>query len=293
MRSIFFFLLLSVLFSCESEKVVEVVPDYERELIGFGMAGPHPDSLVGTWEFNPFPFDAWHARYLPDVRYKRVFSADTMMAFNCNLGYSVIKLDENYTWDTSKSKYLVSRELDLFRFDKIEGRKEMPDRFYVKKYPNTLPVGFRYFCLDDFDLSYKMEFIANSEDRMELIVQQRDNVVSSKVNRFCLRRSWTPDEQMYINTFLQAFCENRLDTLCSRVTSCDGSTSATLVFNDSVYHYSWPVFNYRYNYLKSFFVSRLKWYHYTEERLPMPYLKREYFHGLPVVIEMEGPPNFD
>jgi hypothetical protein len=64
MRSIFFFLLSSVLFSCKSEKVVEVVPDFERELIGFGMAGPHPDSLVGTWEFNPFHFDKWHAQNL-------------------------------------------------------------------------------------------------------------------------------------------------------------------------------------------------------------------------------------
>ncbi len=61
---IIFFALM--LFSCRSERIVEVVPDFERELIGFGMAGPHPDSLVGTWEFNPFPFDKWHAQNLID-----------------------------------------------------------------------------------------------------------------------------------------------------------------------------------------------------------------------------------
>jgi hypothetical protein len=293
MRSIFFFLFLSVLFSCKSEKVVEVVPDFERELIGFGIAGPHPDTMFGYWEFNPFSFDAWHAQNLLDYQCARTFSGDTMTVCNVNLGYSALKIYEDYFSDTAQSKFLISRELDLFRFDKIEGRKEMPDRFYVKKYPNTLPHGFQYFCFDDFDLSYKMEFIANSEDRMELIVQQRDNGVSSKVNRFCSRRNWTSDEQMYINTFLQAFCENRLDTFHANWTNCDGSQSADLVFNDSVYYYSWPVFNYRYYYLKSFFISLLKWYHYTEERLPMPYLKREYFHGLPVVIEMDGPPNFD
>lgn len=285
---IIFFALM--LFSCRSEKIEEIVPDFERELIGFGMAGPHPDSLVGYWQFNPFPFDAWHSRNLQEFQFASNFSGDTLTVYNVNLGYSALKLYDDYFSDTSKSKFLVSRELDLFRFDKIEGRKEMPNRFYVKKYPNTLPKGLKYFCYSDFDLSYKMEFLINSKNRMELVVQQRDNGASSNMNRFCSRRNWTSDEQMYINTFLHAFCENRLDTFHASWTNCDGSQSADLVFNDSVYYYTWPVFNHRFYYLRLFLISHIRWYHYTDERLPMPYLKREYFYGLPVVIEMEGPP---
>jgi len=173
-----------VMFSCKSEKVVENVPDFERELIGFGMAGPHPDSLVGEWEFNPFPFDDWHAKNLIDYQCARSFSGDTMTVCNFNLGYSVLKIYEDYFSDTAKSKFLISRELDLFRFEKIEGREEMPERFYVKKYPNTLPIGFRYFVFKSFDVFYRMEFLIDSNNSMELIVQQRDNITSSNLNRF-------------------------------------------------------------------------------------------------------------
>lgn len=294
MRTILFFFIASCLFSCKSEKVVEIVSDFERELIGFGMAGPHPDSLVGYWELNPNAFDEWHFQNVSDLQLPTTFLRDTMLVCNANLVYSVREKYEGYLFDNANSKYLVSYESDLFRFDKIEGRNEMPNRFYVKKYPNTLPDGFQYYDLRAFDGIYRMEFLINFKNRTELIVQQRDNGTSSNVNRFCLRRKWTPDEQMYINTFLHALCERRLDTSYHNICINAASASATLVYNDSVYHYDFPpIFQEQFNYLRLFLISRLQWYHYTDERLPMPYLKKEYFHRLPVVIEMDGPSFFD
>lgn len=96
---------------------------------------------------------------------------------------------------------------------------------------------------------------------------------------------------MYVNTFLHAFCERRLDTSCHKICINAAAASATLVYNDSVYHYDFPpIFQEQFDYLRLFLISQLRWYHYTDKRLPMPYLKRDYFYGLPVVIEMEGPP---
>ncbi len=293
MRLLGFIFVVLMLFSCKRNDFVDDIPNFEKELIGFGFAGPYPDSLIGSWEFSPWTFDEWHSSNLFSDQYNTTFSQDTMCLYNFNLQYSERVAYENSFLDTAKSRYLISQQNDLFRFDKIEGRKEMPDRFFVKMYPNTVPDGFQYFYFSGFDLSYRTEFQVDSNMNIQLIVQQRDNGTTSKVDRLSWRRNWSSDERVYINTFLHAFCSRRLDTVHVNWTNCDGSELATLVYNDSVYHYSWPIFNFQLYYLRSVLISRLQWYHYTGESLPRPYLKREYFYGFPVVLEMEGPPSPD
>lgn len=183
---------------------------------------------------------------------------------------------------------MISRDVDLYLFDKIEGRAEMPQRFYVKKYPNRLTDGFQYFDFSGFDLYYRVEFVVDASERTELVVQQREYGESSKLNRLCSKRYWTSEEQMYINTFLHLFSEKRLDTEKNTSTIYGSSEMTTLVYRDSIYHYSWPVFNYRTLFLGMFLISRLQWYHEKGERqIPMPKMERKYFEGLPVVIEME------
>lgn len=98
-----------VMFSCKSENVVETVPDFERELIGFGMAGPHRDSLVGYWEFNPFPFDEWHFQNIAERRITTRFLQDTLLICNGNLVYSEREKYNGFMFDPANSKYKVCR----------------------------------------------------------------------------------------------------------------------------------------------------------------------------------------
>lgn len=276
--------------SCERKH--EEITNYYEELIGFGQAGLHPDSLFGTWEFNPWRFDSLHTSFYTKHQFNSKISEDTLWIYNFNLEFYLASENrhEGFMSDTLMSCYVISREVDLYRFDKIEGRAEMPQHFYVKKYPNRLPDGFQYFDLSGFDLSYRVEFVVDASERTELIVQQREYGESSKINRLCSKRYWTSEELIYINTFLHLFSEKRLDTIKVNWTSCGSSELTTLVYSDSIYHYSWPVFNYRTLFLRTFLISRLQWYHEKgEQQLPMPRLEPKYFKGLPVVIEMEGP----
>lgn len=274
--------------SCEPKH--EETTNYYEELIGFGQTGLHPDSLFGFWEFNPWRFDTLHSNYYAKQQFNSKISEDTLWIHNFNLGYFSLTNYKDYLSDTLMSCYVISREVDLYRFDKIEGQAEMPQRFYVKKYPNRLPDGFQYFDFSGFDLYYRVEFVVDASERTELIVQQREYDLYSKVNRLCSKRYWTTEEQIYINTFLHLFSETRLDTVKVTGTICGSSEFTTLVYSDSMYHYSWPVFNYRTHFLSAFLISRLQWYHENgEQQIPMPKLERKHFTGLPVVIEMEGP----